>query len=226
MPASRISTPAKRQKVSNGMKKTPATRRARSAQGALVNVPGRALPLRLQNLMRFSKIIPITLVGGLGSYSFSTNGLFDPDVTVTGIRPLYFDQMMELYTHYAVQSSKITAQSLSTTNAHVMIISIDDDNVGTTAQRALQQGTHSRAIMTPGGTPARIGMTWNRGARFGVGAQEGSLLSGTSSTNPAEQNFYRINIQEPSAAAITINIQVEWEAVVIFNELKTVSADA
>lgn len=226
MPSSsaRISTPAKKARV--GPKaQTTASKRAKGAAMSLVRVPGRQIPLRLQNKMRFSKVIQITLSAGLGSYGFSCNGLFDPDVTVTGIRPLYFEQLMELYTHYSVQSSKLTLQSLTTTNAHVMVLSIDDDNIGSTAQRMLQQGSTSNAVMTPGGDPKKISLTWNRGKRYGVGALEGAGLTGTSGLNPTEQNFFRVNIQEPSGAAITVNVQAVWEADVIFTELKTVVAD-
>lgn len=217
-----VSTPAKKARV-NGVKKTPAQKRAKTAVTGLVKIPGRQLPLRLQNKMRFSKVVEIAVVAGAGSYGFSVNGLFNPDVTVTGTRPLYFVELMDLYTHYSVQSSKLSVQTLTTTNAYSLILSIDDDNIGSTAQRMLMQGNTANTVITPGGPSIKKTISWNRGANYGVGAMEGASLTGSSGLNPTEQQFYRVNVDDPNLGIFTVFAQVMWEADVIFNELKTVA---
>lgn len=222
--ATAISTPAKKARI-GPKRSTPATRKSQAAAGLVKCTPGRAFPLRYQATLRYSRIISITMAGGDGDYGFSTNGCFNPDVTITGIRPLYYEQLMELYTHYSVTNSKLTLQPLTTSAAYVMVTSIDDDNVGGTAQREIQQGASARTVITPGGPMVKTSLTWNRARRYGVGASEGASLTGTVATNPVEQNFFRVQIQEPSAILTEVLVQAVWEADVIFTELKTVTAD-
>lgn len=226
MPArsNNISTPAKKARMST-YKKTPAKKRATAASNGLVKVPGRAIPLRLQNKMRFASMVEIAVVAGVGNYSFSTNGLFSPDVTVTGKKPLYFDQLMELYTHYSVQSSSITVQGLVNSVGYNIILSVDDDNVNAVAQRMLMQGQSTWTVVAPQGATGRVSKSWNRAKAFGVGAMEGAQLTGEVGSNPVEQNFFHISIDDPSSNTFTLFAQVVWEADVIFNELKTVVSD-
>ncbi len=227
MPRSSTSTihPSKKARFATA-KKTPAKKRATAAVSGLVKVPGRSIPLRLQNKMRFTKMVEIAVVGGIGNYGFSCNGLTSPDVTVTGQKPLYFDQLMELYTHYAVQSSTITVQGLVNSVGYSIILSVDDDNVFASAQRMLMQGQSTHTIVAPQGATKAVRKSWNRSKAYGVGAMEGAQLTGTVSANPTEQNFYRISIDDPSQNTFTLYCQVVWEADVIFNELKTVVSDA
>ncbi len=206
-------------------KKTPQKKREASATAGLVKVPGRQLPLRLQNKMRFTEMVSIAVVGGIGNYAFSCNGLFNPDVTVTGKRPLYFKQLMEMYTHYSVQSSSISVQGLVNSVGYNIIVSVDDDNVASTAQRMLMQGKSAWTIVAPQGATKAVRKSWNRGKAYGVGAMEGAQLTGEVGSNPAEQNFFHISIDDPSLNTFTLFAQVVWEADVIFNELKTVSDD-
>lgn len=52
----------------------------------------------------------------IASYSFSANGLYDPDISGTGHQPLYFDNLSALYSKYVVQYSKIRATFMNTDN--------------------------------------------------------------------------------------------------------------
>lgn len=67
----------------------------------------------------------ITLTGGLGGITgsphvFRLNGMFDPDITLVGHQPLYYDQMAALYATYCVYKVSIQLQvygSATATNA-------------------------------------------------------------------------------------------------------------
>ncbi len=69
-------------------------------------------PIASKAFVRLRYATTITMDPGIGdvvTHFFSTNDLFDTDVTGSGHQPLYFDQMAADYTSYHVLSSKMTA---------------------------------------------------------------------------------------------------------------------
>lgn len=63
-----------------------------------------------KKLVRLRYVDNFTLnpaVGGLATYYFSANGMYDPDYTSTGHQPCGFDQAMTHYEHFTVIGSRI-----------------------------------------------------------------------------------------------------------------------
>lgn len=59
--------------------------------------------------LRYAETIAINApIGGVGSYVFRANDLYDPNYTGTGHQPLGFDQLMQYYNHFTVIGSKCT----------------------------------------------------------------------------------------------------------------------
>lgn len=68
---------------------------------------------------------------GVASHYFAANGLFRPDLTISGHQPRGYDEWMAVYDHYTVIGSKIRVQAvpLGTTSINPMYFGILlDDN--------------------------------------------------------------------------------------------------
>lgn len=64
-----------------------------------------------------TSIVLTSVVGGVcsTSHDFRLNGLYDPDITLTGHQPYGFDQISTAYNRYCVYGVSIQIQALSTT---------------------------------------------------------------------------------------------------------------
>ena len=70
-------------------------------------------------IVKLRYVQEITLNSASGVYdvhSFRANSLFDPDYNGVGHQPSNFDRWMEIYNHYTVVGSKITAKYMPSTN--------------------------------------------------------------------------------------------------------------
>lgn len=163
--------------------------------------------------------------GSAGSYVFSANGLFDPDITSTGHQPMGFDQMMTFYNHYCVTRSRIRVQFAATAAAQPCVALA----VSGTATPL----TDPARIMEAG----RCSLTWGTGvgvanshgvlrASCNVGKFQGMVfdvdnpdLSGNSASNPTEQVYYVIYVWNPIDSIVTsVGIQVLIEFDTLFRE--------
>ena len=79
-------------------------------------------PSAVRLLMSYATTVNMTsTVGALATYVMTGNGLFDPDVTGSGLQPLGFDQWATLYQRYRVIASNIEvcfATPAATNNAN------------------------------------------------------------------------------------------------------------
>lgn len=81
------------------------------------NAPRKWYPLGYTQSARLRYVETITInpdVAMAGDYVFSANGLYDPNVTGIGHQPYGFDELMAMYSHYAVIGSKITVKLAGT----------------------------------------------------------------------------------------------------------------
>lgn len=170
--------------------------------------------------------------GTAGSYVFSANGLYDPNITGTGHQPMAFDQLMLSFEHYTVFSSKITAtvRSSDVDDSQWCAISL---NAGTTAV------TDHNVIMENGMVVAqKMGLAASQYAmrtlthRVDVRTFESvpSVLSnpdlqGSITANPVEQVYYHCSTWNPETANVTgsyWSVFIEYD--VLFTEPRKNSA--
>ena len=85
--------------------------------------------VRLRYVQTFSLDAPGS---GIATRYFRANGMFDPDASVGGHQPLYFDQYMAGYDHYTVIGSKIKVTPSNASTADIVPVYygviIDDDS--------------------------------------------------------------------------------------------------
>lgn len=80
-------------------------RRRNAKKGYVARVPRTTVfPRRLITRLKYSDVCTMALTGGGGmtTYLFNMNSLYDPDVSSTGHQPYLFDETMALYSRYRV----------------------------------------------------------------------------------------------------------------------------
>lgn len=83
------------------------------------------LPQKLLVKMKYYDTFQINpSAGGIGSYIFSANGMYDPNITGGGHQPRGFDQLMTMYDHYTVIASRIAIQPLEFTSVGLCQIAL------------------------------------------------------------------------------------------------------
>ncbi len=207
-------------------------RRTTKSQPTKVIVPysisNGAFPLRLENTTRYSAITSVSMSGGYGSYKYSTNGLFDVDITGTGRQPLYFDQLIAIYNHYTVTKSKIKVTVLPTgsTDLPPMVFSlwIDDDTQAVPENGALfeRSGTKNK-VVSKASTDNSLISYWNAERFFGPGAETNPNLRGTATANPFELSAFVFSLYSQDLINDTQRVLVELEYTATWEELTTMS---
>lgn len=166
-------------------------------------------------------------IGGIGSYVFRANSLFDPDFTGTGHQPLGFDQMMAFYNHFVVLKSSIKAQYMpdsdrTQTEGHEPLtfgIILSDDGLQASSagnvEHLLEQRSNTSDIKY-GGLPlnSKDSMTtkYFNHRNFFTQSPEQSIYRGSHIANPSEGAYFElwgasINGNDPSYHIFLVTIE-------------------
>jgi len=188
---------------------------------SLVNL-GNGMPLKCRMVHRYAEYPTLTFTSGaFAQYAYSANGMYDPNSTGAGIQPTYFDTMTGIYNHYTVIGSRMKCTFLPTAVPTVPITvgCVLDDN-GTLANNtiaACQSNPAAKWITIPAGDndPRSIVMNFSAKKIFGGNAMV-EELSGTSSANPTEGQFFCFFGQVmtgSSTAAVLLQVDIEYIAI-------------
>jgi len=186
------------------------------------------LPNLLRSTVKYSEVVDISLgISGYGNYTFSANGLFDPNITGTGHQPMYFDQMMNLYDHYTVLSSTIKFTPFYSGAFATIWTALKDDDPSlsvsayyTAAERPGSMTTTESLSQQPG---KPLWLKFDAGKTFGGDPIAQDSLQGTVSTNPSEQTYYNIFCNGGAAGVSnSVSVLVEIWYNVQFDELTSV----
>ena len=160
--------------------------------------------------------------GTTGSYVFSANGLYDPDITSTGGQPKGFDQIMGFFYHYCVIRSRIRVLFASTSGgAPQVALAISGTSVPVASpESVLESGRVSTLWLMPvgvNGSHGALATSCNIGQyESKVNIIDDSRLSGDVSANPLEQTYYIIYVSYPidsTVVSAAIQATIEYEAV-------------
>lgn len=192
---------------------------------------GIGFPKKLMMTHKYAEVVTlINTSGAFNSYVFSANSIFDPNVTSTGHQPMYFDQLTALYNHYVVVGSKCKftfTPSAVTSNTIRVAATIDDGgaltatSLDTTAENTLGKSV----IILPAGNNDVKTRTLYYSAKktFGKNPLANSNLRGSSTTSPAEQNYFIIASTGDAVLTTSLIVQVEVQYTVIWFELKDIA---
>jgi len=166
-----------------------------------------------------------TGAGTCGTYVFSANGLYDPNITGTGHQPMAFDQMMLSFEHYAVLRSKITvtARNTDTSYAQAFAISLNAGTTAVTDKNVLLE--NGMVVSSKLGIHNSSGSAVMKTLSIGVDVANfqscPSVLSdpdlhGDIAANPAEQLYFHIsswNAETANVAGGTYEVFIEYDVV-------------
>lgn len=154
--------------------------------------------------------------GGAGTYVYSANGMYDPDITSTGHQPMPFDQMMLSFDHYCVVGAKITVnfRNTSTTSSVGVGISLNANNTPTANyQQLIENGVmvRDRLALAPSDDSVKTLEMPINVSRFGGVPQllDNPDYWGSIASNPAEQSFFHISVWNPDGVTVVPNIIME-----------------
>lgn len=190
-----------------------------------------AFPATLQNKVKYCDIKRMSFTGGFATERISANGLFDPDISIGGHQPMYFDQLMTIYNHYTVLKSKITCRSIgrggnATPFACCFTIVVDDDNTLTIPTPAYpMERKDARWTEWSGGGEMFLQNWFDAAKTFGRGVMSNDNLRGNSSSNPLEQSVYHLIAFDPNLSdvdAVDLAFEVEYD--VVWSELASISS--
>lgn len=222
--------PSKRAKRFTRNAKLSVKRSRAGRVGGRIRVP-RAMgtfPAMRKCTLHYSQVIVVPVTAGFGTYYMSANGIFDPDLgSVLGHQPMYFDQLMTIYEHYHVRSSRIAVTYAEPTVAPGdfgrMCIYQDGDttpnaaNIDTLIER---NGTvHKSFFTTDFSGPLRTSFN----VKDVFSAPDTKDLTGFVGSNPTEQWNYCIGLSFKAGTTGNIRLNVELEYDVLFDELASIN---
>lgn len=177
--------------------------------------------------LRYATYLNMTGSSGvLNSNNFAANGLFDPDLSLGGHQPLYFDNYASLYDQYVVIGSKITAEyssNNSSIGAYCGILGDDDTTTTGTLETHLEQNNSiSRLCPAAGGPVLTLTQTFEPLKDFGVDAKADGSSATAVTANPTELWVYKVwSLPADLTTVTTVYCKVQIEYTVKFSELKT-----
>ncbi len=158
--------------------------------------------------------------GLVGSYVFSANGMYDPNITSTGHQPIGFDQLMALYTQYTVLRSRIRVAFCGNSDKVTRVaIYLSPDGVAQGLPELMENGLLVSDLIvsqtdTQGDGYRRIKvleLTCDVPRYFGK-SQNGVLadpeLLGTAASNPTEQVYFVLAVWGPFGTGTSVNVDV------------------
>lgn len=206
----------------------PITRKA-----ALVPIGDQAFPNRIGNMHRYVDRVQMTLTSGAGSFRFSANGLFDPNITGVGHQPMYFDQISALYNFYYVKRSNIKVSLFgphqeSAAQPTLVISLVTDNSSSGNFDTEAERPSSSRILCTDLGTGQgmypSIWNTFDAKKRYGSQVVNNPEYRGTSATNPNEQTYFNIQASDKALSGLTqLDLLVEINYYTEWNDRKLVS---
>lgn len=158
------------------------------------------IPATQRVLMRYSETFIVTSTTGvLGSYLFAANGLYDPNLSVSGHQPYGFDQWMAFYKRATVLKSRIDLEVTCTGGGYATLCGVafaasDPTSVLGGSAEALIEGNRGTAGLCVDYAPVR-----HFEAVYSLQAvdpdHDPATQWNTTAANPTNTNVYFVHAQ-------------------------------
>jgi len=203
---------------------------SRSNPNALSMMSERWVPLtppRLFRWLRYAENVTLTTTSGAtGTYVFSANDVYDPNVTGTGHQYIGFDQIMLNYNHFCVFKTKIevTARNGSLGTPTFGVRTDASPTPITSIERILEIGG---AVFSAFESVSYMGSNKILDLSLDISKYQGvsrsamtadPSLCGSTVASPAEMSYFHLFAFDAAAFTSTFNLQVIMESLVCFME--------
>jgi len=204
-------------------------KRTKAYTRAAVVRQGKGFPTKINQTLRYFDyaIATATQSTVVGSW-WRANGIFDPQVSLGGHQPLGFDQLMAIYDHWVVKSSRIkvtfTYRDEVDDTSHPILCGIydDDDAVNTLSYSALVEGCDRPKIdyLTTNNDKVVLYSKWTNTKTFGPATQSDPSQRGSSTSDPTETHNWFVFTYNLGNQNHTVNITYDIEYNCDFFELR------
>lgn len=164
-------------------------------------------------------------LGSLAQYSFSANGMYDPNTTGTGHQPIGFDQMMALYEQFTVLRAhiKITAINAGDDACRVALFLNPDTGISSITA-TMENGLLESKVLAGSGTDAgqhrmkTLELTCDIPKYFGKDFNAilaDPQMYGTVGNNPGEQVYFSLAAWDPfttsASATVAFDVTISYD---------------
>jgi len=215
--------PGKRKGKSKALKrmiKGPWGPKKRTTQQLNKVIIGKGFPKIMQMTHKYTEIVTLACPAGVPYvYNFSTNSIYDPNVTGGGHQPIYSDNMKLLYNTYRVIGSKIKFRFMQTAVNNLpftcCLLVNEDTTLASNDPVIMSEQTGSTLKFLQ---PQDAGMTMTKG--WSLKKTAGALAtdntySGTTGTNPVRQNYFTLIVQPTD--------QVSTQSVIVYADVQYIT---
>lgn len=183
--------------------------------------------------LRYSENVAIASAAvneGVGTYVFTANGAWDPNITGGGSQPRGFDELMALYDHYTVTASRVKVRftNTATSRPYVGIVVRDTPTAVPDAKNFFEASDSKiteKVLGRLGEGNESCAMTHSVNVAKYLGrksAMSDPELKGGATRNPTEQVYYHINcvnMANSSSSAVDAIVTLEYD--LVLHEPKT-----
>lgn len=148
------------------------------------------------------------------------NGMYDPNISLTGHQPRGFDEMMALYNKYTVKNATIRFSAASWSNG-ATIVGIHISNISsafTSIEKYVEAGNTKYKVQGIAGAPiAEVSYSVNIAKFLGKKDDMDADLEGTASTNPDEILYAHVFYHEftqSNSVTPPMNVEITYYGVV------------
>lgn len=176
---------------------------------------------RVLKRLNYSESVALThTLFGPGTYIYSTNGLYDPNITGTGHQPMGFDQMMVFYEHYVVTRMKAYVTFSNKAAFPVTVaLSLNAANTSPSDSSALQEGGYIvKDRLTAAGTQGSVKtlsiFVNNKKFEVATNILDVDEFKGNVAANPVEQTYLDITSWDPDGKGgdLICEVYLEYDA--------------
>lgn len=182
------------------------------------------IPNTTKVTLRYAQKISINAaLGFAGTYVFSANGCFDPDISGLGHQPRGFDQYMAMYDHYQVIGGRITIAAVQPSVSGVVGIALKDTNVVSSAYLDYmeERGPNSvYGLLSTAGEHVGLDLSYSQSKFFGTKDID-DKYQGSAAGNPQDGAFYHIwNSSISDTSSMQVGYVVNIDYITVFSEPK------
>lgn len=200
--------------------------------GDLINRSIPLFPARKKAFLPYFDYNTVTAGAGVvGSYVFSCNGLYDPNITGVGHQPMGFDQMMTFYDHYTVLRAKIIIDFLYISGSGNLMVTVATRAALTPVTdptQLIESGMIDYKLLSENlsNEKSRCRLSRTVDIRLFGGIDDpldNPDYRGTVAANPAEQSYFHISIWNSAGTTCSAGFFAVIEFEAVFTEPRTPS---